>query len=153
MISPMPNWIQILITIDRFLSISKPTKYVWRKRTKFQVIASIGVIIFDIIYYIPIIFFSDIPELYRNQSIPYSNLISICKPASFYNWLVILHTFYIPFIVIMIFTISDILISSLFAVLFFSNNAILFFINLIFNSIFRKEFYLFINETKLIISN
>jgi hypothetical protein len=208
-IPPMSNWIQILITIDRFVSIAKPTKFVWRKKAKFQVLASMGVIIFDILYYIPIIYFSDIPELYRNQSAPYLNIISICTPVSFYNWLIALHTVDIPFMVIMIFTgltiqslfksrrnsitkstftkskdvkfaitsislnllffllsfplsfylilrnfhlfddETEYLILGLFGVLFFINNAVLFFINLIVNSIFRKEFSLFLIETKL----
>ena len=209
-ISPLPNWILVLIAIDRFLSISKPTKFMIRKKAKFQVIASISLILFDILYYVPIIFFSDIPDLYKNQTVPYTNLISICKPEKFYNWFITFHTVEIPFIIMIIFTILtvnslfksrrnssttkstltkskdtrfaitsitlnllffvlsfplsmylilknfvlldvdvDYLLSSLFGVLFYFNNAVLLYTNLIVNSTFRNEFKLFFNELKL----
>ncbi len=187
-------WMFVTISIDRYLSIAKPTKILSRKKISFQIICSIGLIITCSLVYTPIIWETDMKNKnMTNQSCgsePYNTLFNT-------TYLILL-----PFALMMIFTIltlvslfksrrrnqssstikskdikfaiTSISLNLLFFIfgfpiglyfiitdkiesnypilvfteLFYINYANLFYISIIFNSIFRKELIVFLIDLK-----
>ena len=54
---PMSSWTLALVSIDRFLSISFPNRFLFRKKVSVQIIACILIMAFNFIYFGPVNFF------------------------------------------------------------------------------------------------
>ena len=60
-------WFLVIISIDRFLGISYPSRFSFRKKLQFQILISFFIILFNLIFYIPY-FFYHLKEIQVNQT-------------------------------------------------------------------------------------
>lgn len=61
-------WISVLISIDRFVSITMSTKFLFRKTIKFQLIACLVVFILISIIYVPLVIMAEFPNVNYTNS-------------------------------------------------------------------------------------
>lgn len=50
---PINGWMMVVISIDRFLIIAFPTRFLIRKKTSFQIFVCFGILLYNLIYYAP----------------------------------------------------------------------------------------------------
>ena len=91
------SWMLVIVSIDRFFSIAKPTRYSWRKKTSIQITFSIVLIKICCIVYAPAIFNTKMKSNnYTNQTCDYQPVML---------WFNTSYLIIAPFILMMIFTI------------------------------------------------
>lgn len=106
-IKPNSQWIIVAISLDRFISISRPGKFLFRKKTGFQVLACSFMFAFNLIYY------SIGLTPYLMYNITYDNIsnTTINSSKCFFDtpflflWMDFLNSAILPFIFITILTI------------------------------------------------
>ena len=101
-------WFLVIISLDRFLSISYPSRFAFRKNFQFQIIVSLFIILFHLVYYIPYLFYYlKVIQVNETNS---TDLISFeCVAPGI--WAVLMDLFQstvIPFLLMIIFTIVSI---------------------------------------------
>ena len=95
-------WILVIISLDRFACVCLPFKFMFRKKTQFQLYVSLFIIIYNSIIFVPLYFLSEIyhdPDL--NQTI--NNGCSINNGIIF-DWLYIVNSTLIPFSIMLLST-------------------------------------------------
>ena len=98
-------WILVIISIDRLLSILRPTRFLFRKRTSYQYLACSLAILFSFLFYFPLFFTTIKDELNYNKTINIFHLINQCSNIE--NTMDILDLFnsaIVPFLFMMIST-------------------------------------------------
>jgi hypothetical protein len=80
---PISSWTLVFISIDRFLSISYPNRFNFRKKKKFHVTVTAIILLFNLVYYIPNLFYNIKANNYysneTNSTIEYTS----CKNPGF----------------------------------------------------------------------
>ena len=66
------NWLLVIISIDRYLTIRYPTKFTFKNKHKYQLLVSIMIILCNFIINIPMIIFRDL-----KQTIAFDNLTNL----------------------------------------------------------------------------
>ena len=103
------GWLMVIISFDRYLSISYPTRFLFRKKKLFQIMSSFFVIGFNYCLYIPYWCFY-IKEIVTNKSLNQTKMITY-KCVSPGIWAELLNLFQeclIPFSLMFLFTILTI---------------------------------------------
>ena len=108
-VTPIGHWILVLVTIDRYLSIVSPSKFLFRNKKFFRLISCLVIVLFNLVFYIPDLIFYDLKlsyfdNLINNQTIIESKFICV-RDVVVLNYLNFLNDCLLPFIFIMIFTI------------------------------------------------
>ena len=101
------TWMLVIISIDRVISIVKPSRLLIRKRVEFQIIICICVLLFNLIYYIQLLFSnisSEIIEDNSNQTEIWCFVITEHYNMIF-DWIDLFYSTVIPFIFMLISTI------------------------------------------------
>ena len=96
------GWFLVTISLDRYLSIAFPSKFLYRKKPLFQILTSSFIIIYNIIMYIPFMF-SHLKIIHPNGT---NHSETICEIPS-YIWLSFVdlsQSILIPFTFMIIFT-------------------------------------------------
>ena len=157
-------WILVIISIDRLLSILRPTRFLFRKRTSYQYLACLLAILFSFLFYFPLFFTTIKDELNYNKTINIFHLINQCSnientmdvkfavTSIASNFLFFLLNFPLVFYFIMQNFIQidehlDYLITVLVSILYYSFYGTMFYSNFFVNTLFKKELYAFLNET------
>ncbi len=102
---PVYCWGLVAISIDRFIAISYPNKFSFRKKTTFQILVCIIILTFNCIYYIPLLFsFVKISKQFNNKT--NQTIISQRCSNNVYSkdWFNTFNTTIIPFSIMFIFT-------------------------------------------------
>ena len=106
---PIASWILVSISLDRYLSIVFPTKFLYRKKPIFQLIISLFIIGFNVCLYTPIwIDFSQITQSINETN--KSDMFAI-KCSTDHKWINLIDLFYstvIPFLFMICFTLLTI---------------------------------------------
>jgi hypothetical protein len=95
-------WILVIISLDRLLSILKPTKFLFRKKAKFQIVITIGTICLILFYNVPVLYSGDL-MFNRNQSNQTIKSVE-CTVAALIDWIDICGSILLPFVIMMILT-------------------------------------------------
>ena len=74
-------WFQVIISIDRYLAICLPARFILRKKSIFQILASFIIIGFNFIMYIPSLLYY-LFEINSNQSSFMNQTVTIVSCAS-----------------------------------------------------------------------
>jgi hypothetical protein len=93
-------WILVAISFDRLMTILKPTQFLFRKKTTFQVMVCIGIIIFNTLYYSPLLF--SYTQLMIENNTP--QLICLLIDDNAINWMDLFNSTLVPFSLMIIFT-------------------------------------------------
>ena len=115
-LTPIPHVILAFISIDRFLKIVHPRKFLLRNKTSFKYCFCLAATMFNIFYYIPDLLFYgldtvqndvivDSLSVYANQSSLFETKISCKRNIAFLNYLNFLNDAIIPLGITTIFTI------------------------------------------------
>ena len=102
------SWLTVLISFDRFLSIVKPSKFMFRKKAKYQILASVLVVFYNSLFLVIVIFDYEYKYKYNYNSTNsnYSTNYPKCKHYSpTIDIIDVLNSSLIPFIFMIIFTI------------------------------------------------
>ena len=116
MLTPIPHVILAFISIDRFLKIVHPRKFLLRNKTSFKYCFCLAATMFNIFYYIPDLLFYGLDTVqndiivdslsaYANKSSMFETKISCKRKITFLNYLNFLNDFIIPLGITKIFTI------------------------------------------------
>jgi hypothetical protein len=102
---PISGWGLVAVSIDRYFSIVYPTKFSIRKNILFQILVCCGILVYNLVYYIPQLFYYiNISKSFNNKT----NQTIITKKCVNQNyptdWLNILNTTLIPFALMFVFT-------------------------------------------------
>jgi hypothetical protein len=102
---PISAWILVIVSIDRFLSIVYPNKFIFRKKTVFQLMMCLLVLSINLVYYIPNLFYYIKVNVKLDNSTNQSRIIYKCSnPGIPIEWLNMLLTTILPFIFMFSFT-------------------------------------------------
>ena len=99
-IAPVSGWILVVVSLDRMLSIIKPNKFLFMKQTKTQIIICILILVFDLIYYIPLILYKDYQKQ-TNLSNNTSELVYKCvnlEEERIVDWMDLVNSTLLPFL-------------------------------------------------------
>jgi hypothetical protein len=106
-IPALSGWFLVFISIDRWIHIFKPTKLLFKKKFKFQLIASTCLILFNMIYYGQILFSKlETTILFdesTNQTLTKNKCILININGNL-DWMDLFNSTLIPFIFMIFFT-------------------------------------------------
>ena len=102
---PMSGWTLALVSIDRFLSISLPNRFLFRKKVSVQIIACILIMTFNFIYFGPVTFYY-LKEFTRfnnetNQTDVYKRCINPGFPIDLMD---LINSTLLPFLTMILFT-------------------------------------------------
>ena len=105
-------WLLIIISIDRYLSISHPTKFLFKKKYSFHSFVCSSIILFHIFYYVPNWFYylKEDYKIMNNQTMINLTSIKSYKCVSAGVWVEImglLQQIMIPFILMGLFTVLN----------------------------------------------
>ena len=108
----IPALLLVLISIDRFFSIARPDKFLFKNRIRFQLIICLIIIIFNICIYLPVFWFHlEKSEIFNNQTNRTEFTFS-CEDIGFWFYLMdLFQSSLIPFTVMIltsIFTIKKV---------------------------------------------
>ncbi len=99
------SWFQVIISIDRYLAISLPTKFILRKKCLFQIITSFIIIGFNCCMYTPAFLFylkiKNESSLAINQTF---TIIKCISPGIWANLMDLFQSTLIPFALMILFT-------------------------------------------------
>jgi hypothetical protein len=103
---PISGWGLVVVSIDRFVSIAHPNRFLIRKKILFQIVICCSIFTFNLIYYIPMLFyFLKETKNFNNQT----NKTTISYKCTNQNyptdWFNIMNTTLMPFIFMFLFTI------------------------------------------------
>ena len=102
---PIYCWGLVIISIDRYLSIAFPNKFIFKKKLSFQIQVCCFILIFNIIYYVPLLF-SHVKETENfnketNKTITIKTCVNNIYQKDLFN---ALNTTVIPFLIMFLFT-------------------------------------------------
>jgi hypothetical protein len=102
---PISGWILVVVSVDRFLNISFPNRFLFTKKAKFQFFMCLFVLGFNLVYYIPNLFFHIKVNVKWNNSTNQSKTTLKCtNPGVPIEWMNMLLTSILPFIFMFFFT-------------------------------------------------
>ena len=108
-------WFLVVISIDRFLSISYPNRFAFRKKRLFQIFISVFIIFLHVLFYIPFCFFY-LKQIQANETNSSGLKNYECVSPGLYAILMdLFQSTVIPFLLMIIFTIFSI--KTVFAIL------------------------------------
>lgn len=101
-IFPISGWTLVVISFDRYLSIKFPKRFSIRKKTKFQILVCIFILVLNLIYYTPNLFF----HLKQNNISMNQSIITYkCNnPGIPLEWMNIFESTIVPFLLMFLFT-------------------------------------------------
>ena len=103
---PISGWTLALVSIDRFLSISFPNRFLFRKKVFVQIIACILIMAFNFIYFAPATFYYLIEFKELNNITNETDVYKRCKnPGIPIDLMDLIGTTLIPFLIMILFTI------------------------------------------------
>jgi hypothetical protein len=102
--TPIPHYIMAFVSIDRFLTIVHPTKFLFRNKISFKLGFCFGSTLFNLIYYVPDLLFYGLQVEIDNQT-SFENKTSCKRNETFLSYLNFLNDALVPFGIMMIFTI------------------------------------------------
>ena len=99
-------WLIVIISIDRLVSIKMPQRFLFRKKTSFQILACLGTFVYNILLYTQLNF------SYLVFSYSYNNMTSlnettiVCQEISddVLSWLDLFNSTVVPFLFMLVFT-------------------------------------------------
>ena len=98
-------WMLVIISLDRFVSIFKPFKFLYRKKPKFQLMVCLFLIIINTILFIPILVLTNIDYSFENNETSGANMTCIMAEELVIDWIYVILCTFIPFIIMLISTI------------------------------------------------
>ena len=102
---PVSGWTLAIVSIDRFLSISYPNRFVIRKKVSFQIVACISIMSFNFIYYSPNLFFKFIEiEEFDNETNQTDVYYRCRNPGIPLDLMDLIGSTLIPFLIMILFT-------------------------------------------------
>ena len=99
-IGPTSAWLLVVVSLDRMLSIIKPNKYLFLKKTKNQATICFIIISYSLIYYSPVIIFKDY-EIQGNLSENSTEFVYQCsnsKKFKIVDWMDLFNSTIFPFL-------------------------------------------------------
>ena len=108
-IPPISGWTLALISLDRLISIVKPTKFLFRKSRIFQFMLCGSILAFNFVFYLPILFASKFKI--DDQQTDYENIsnktVYFCEfnSINYLYWMDLFNSVLIPFTFMLTFTI------------------------------------------------
>lgn len=107
-LQPILGWGNVIVSIDRYSSIAFPNRFLFRKKSSFQILVCSLILAFNLIYYSPFLFFyvkitNNLSNHTNNHTIVQSQ--RSCT-SDFYqkDWFNALNTSFVPFIIMFLFT-------------------------------------------------
>ena len=97
---PVSIWLLVVVSLDRMLSIIKPSKFLFLKKTKTQATICFLIISYSLTYYIPVILYRDY-EIQRNLSENSSEFVYQCidrEEARIVDWMDVFNSTIFPFL-------------------------------------------------------
>ena len=102
---PISGWTLVLISIDRFMNISFPNKFLFIKRVKFQFSMCFFVLGFNLAYYFPNLFYYIKVNVVLNNSTNQTIMTYKCtNPGIPIEWMDMIESTLLPFICMLLFT-------------------------------------------------
>jgi hypothetical protein len=99
----VPQWYLVLISIDRFLSISHSDKFLFKNKSKFQLLFSLFIIIMNICFYSPVLLFQF--ESFQNNQTNITEITNKCNNVSLLiNIMDLFQSSLIPFVLMILST-------------------------------------------------
>jgi hypothetical protein len=101
------GWILVVISLDRWLSIVLPSKFLIRKRKSFQLLTIFSIIIFNFVLYCQL-FFSNIQNINtfdNTTNITINRSVCIPTGGDLINWIDLFNSTLVPFFLMIVFTI------------------------------------------------
>lgn len=101
---PILAWLEVVITLDRFLTIIYSTRFKFTQKPMFSLSLILIVILSQVFVYLPIVFFSEFIK-HRNP------LLNYCKQTNKYSQdlIELIDLVFLPFIIMLIFSVATIL--------------------------------------------
>ena len=102
---PISGWGLVIISIDRFVSIAYPSRYLIRKRTIFQILVCLFILAYNLIYYIPMLFYYLKATSKFNNATNRTTTTYKCTNQNYpTEWFNIINTTILPFLFMFLFT-------------------------------------------------
>jgi hypothetical protein len=113
MFSPVSGWILVILSLDRLLSTKYPSKLLIRNKKQIKLLICGCVVLFNMIYYMPMAIFSDFKQVDLNDSLNnisnHKVFINECitgDSLGICDWMDLLNSSIIPFVFMTLFTIK-----------------------------------------------
>jgi hypothetical protein len=115
-VPPISSWILGIISLDRMVSILRPTDYVFRNRKNFQIMICFSVIAFNFILYLPILIYSKLETIVEstflnqtsNSTFLYTVSFDSCSLPDiisvYLDWMDLMNSTLVPFVLMILCT-------------------------------------------------
>ena len=101
-IRPISGWTTVVIGLDRMIDIMYPTRFLFRKQVKFQIITCLSILFFDFMFYIPVLFFRLNRTPYFDTQTNKTSELIICENKSIpVFWMDLFQSALVPFILML----------------------------------------------------
>ena len=98
-------WFLVIISIDRWISISNPTKFMFRKKIRFQMATCLSIILFNVCLLTPTWFYYIKQTTTFNNNNNDTNINLFCSSHSVWiDFIEMFHQVLIPFVLMILFT-------------------------------------------------
>jgi hypothetical protein len=96
-IAPVAAWLLVVISFDRMLSTKYPSRYLMRKNKKIQILICVFLLIFNLIYYMPMAVYQNYEETYNNLT-NMTDVRCTLDDSGIVYWMDLFNSTLIPFI-------------------------------------------------------
>ena len=106
-IAPVSGWLLVVISIDRMLSIIRPNKFLFMKNKKTQALICCLNLVYNLIFYIPLIVYKDYQEIKNTNSSNSTEIVYKCvdlEEETVMNWFGLFNSTILPFLLMAIST-------------------------------------------------